>query len=78
MFVASVVCFAKSSRQRPVVVGQFGDHIQWLRIFGVVIENALKTGDLADRLDCKSADLSNSLCDWVSHREKLVAVFVEQ
>src|SRR5437762_12090538 len=33
---------------------------------------------MADRFDRKSANLSNSLRDWVGHGEKLIAVFVEK
>src|SRR6266436_6429329 len=35
-------------------------------------------GDVADRLDRKSANFPNSLGDWIRHGEKLVAMFVEQ
>src|SRR5438477_9481257 len=35
-------------------------------------------GDVADRSDRKSANLSNSLGNWIGHCEKLVALFVEQ
>ena len=78
MFVAHVVCFAKASGQRFGVIGQLGDHVQGLDIFRIVIEYALIAGNVADRSQRKSANLADSLCDWISHREKLVGVLIEK
>jgi hypothetical protein len=78
MLVAHVMCFAKVCGQRFVVVGQLGDHVQGLDIFRIVIEHALIAGNVTDRSQRKSANLADSLCDWISHREKLVGVLVEK
>ena len=29
-------------------------------------------------MQCNTTNLSNSLCDWIGHGEKLVGVFVEE
>src|SRR4029453_552629 len=53
-------------------------HVQGLDVLCIVIEHALSAGDMPDRLECWSADFSNSLRDWISHREKLLSVLVEE
>src|SRR6267143_7035624 len=78
MLVTHVVRLAQTRGQRFVVLGQLSDHVLWIDIVCVVIEHALKTGDVTDRLDRQSANLSNSFRDRVGHGEKLVAVFVKK
>src|ERR1700730_17600956 len=78
MLVTHVVHLAQTRGQRFVVLGQLSNHVRWVDINCVIIEHALKMGDLTDRLDRKSANLSYSLRNRVRHGEKLVAVFVEK
>src|ERR1700730_2383001 len=63
MLVAHVVRLAQTRGQRFIVVGQLGDHVRWIDILCVVIEDALKTRDMTDRLDRKSSNRSNPFSD---------------
>src|SRR5437588_13120792 len=67
MLVTDVVRLAQARSQRFVVLGQLSNHVWWIDVVGVIIEHALKARDLTDRLDRKSANLSNSLRDWIGH-----------
>ena len=78
MFVADVVRFAQARGERFVVVRQLGEHVQWLDVFGIVIEHALSTRDLSDRMQGESADLPNAFRNDVSHGEELLGVFIEK
>src|SRR5438132_5945480 len=78
MLVTHVVRFAETSCQGPVVLRQLSDHVQRFDVFRIIIEHALSAGNVANRFQCKPADLSNPLRDWVSHGEKLVGMFVEE
>src|SRR5438094_8188536 len=48
MFVAHVVRFAQARSQCFVVLCQLGKHVQWLDVFGIVVEHALSTRNLTD------------------------------
>ena len=48
-----------------------------LDVLGVVVEHALRPGNVADGPQRKSTDLSNSFRDRVGHREKLIGMFIE-
>ncbi len=48
MFVANVVRFAQAPSQCLIVLCQLGKHIQWLDVFGIVIEDPLSTRNLTD------------------------------
>ena len=78
MFVAHVVRFAQTRGECFVVVHQLGQHIQRLDVFGIVIEHALGTRDLSDRMQRESTDLAHTFCDNVGHGEELLGVVVEE
>ena len=65
MFVAHVVRFAQARGKRFVVIRQLGQHIQRLDVFGIIIQHALSSGDLSDRMQSESADLANAFRDDV-------------
>src|SRR6476661_2690611 len=71
MFVTHVVRFAQTRGERFVVVRQLGEHVQWLDVFGIIIEHALSPRDLSDGMQCESADLANAFRDDVGHGEEL-------
>ena len=78
MFVTHVVSFAQACGKRFVVVHQFGEHVQWLDVFGIVIQHPLSTRDLSDRMQREAADLANAFRDNVGHCEELLGVFIEK
>ena len=78
MFVADVVRLAQTRCERFVVVRQLGEHVQWLDVFSIVIEHALRSRDLSDRMQRKSADFANAFRDDVCHCEELFGVFIEK
>lgn len=78
MFVTHVVGFAKTRSHRFVVLRQFRKHIEWLDVFGIIIEHALSARDFSDRMQCKSPELANAFRNDVCHGEELFCVFVEK
>src|SRR6266481_8079076 len=65
MLVAHVVRLAQTGGQSLVVLGQLSNHVRRVDVVCVIIEHALKARDMADRLQSTSANLSNSLRDWI-------------
>src|SRR5882672_463647 len=61
-----------------VVVTKLGQHVLGLEEVGVVVFQALVLGDIADRMDRRSANLARSLGDIVGHREDLGCVLIEE
>ena len=78
MVVTHIVRFAQPRGKRLVVVRQLGEHVQWLDVFGIVIEHTLSARDLSDRMQRESSDLANAFRDGVRHGEELLSVFVEK
>ena len=78
MFVAHVVRFAQTRGERFVVVRQLGEHVQWLDVFGIIIEHALSAGDLSDGMQCQAPDLANAFRNDVGHGEELLGMFIEK
>ena len=64
--------------QRLIVGTKLGQHVQRIDIVGVVVGDALKPRDLADRVDRQAADLAHPLGNIVGHGEDLVGLLVEQ
>jgi hypothetical protein len=78
MLVAHVVYFAQAGGKGFVVVRQLGEHVQWLDVFGIIIEYALSSRDFSDRMQRESTDLANAFRDDVGHGEELLGVFIEK
>ena len=43
-----IVNFSQSASQSVVVIAQFGEHVEWIDIFGIVIDNSLNSCDMTD------------------------------
>src|ERR1700738_3338949 len=78
MLVAKTMRSAQVGRQLLVVVAQLGEHVQGRNVIGVVIQKTLQTANVADRTQCRSADLADALSDCVCGGEDLLGMFVEQ
>lgn len=78
MLVADIVGFAHGSDHTLVVFSQFREHVRWLDISGVIVGKALMARNVADRTQCRLADLAHALSDNVSGGENLVGLLIEQ
>src|SRR5262249_49471248 len=78
IFVAQIVRFAETRGERFVVVHQLGKHVQWLHVFGIVIQNPLSTRNLSNRMQRESTNLANPFRDNVGHRKELLGMFIEK
>src|SRR5262245_28914790 len=67
VLVANIVNLAQTGCERLVVIAQFSQHVQGLDILGIVVLDALKPADVANRLDRGPADLADSLGDGIGH-----------
>jgi len=65
-------------RQLLVVAAQLRQHILRIDVVGIVVENALLAGDVADRPQRRAANLARALGDVVGHGEDLVRLLVQQ
>src|SRR5262249_55978163 len=78
MLVAQPVGLAQARRELLFVGTQLSEHVVGRDEIGVVIENALQTGDVADRAQRGAADLADALGDRVGGGEDLIALLIEQ
>src|SRR6266436_240402 len=78
MFVTNVMSFAQTRGQRFVVVGQLSEHVQRLDIIVVIIEHALSSRNMTDRLERRATDLPDSFRDGIRHRKKLLSLFIQE
>src|SRR5882724_2762051 len=78
MSVAESVRFAKTRRELFVVVAQLCKHIERRNVLRIVVRNALEAGNVADRTQCRSADLAYALGDAVGGREDLIGLLIQQ
>src|SRR5215212_9751743 len=46
MFIAHVVRFAQTGGERLAVIQQLGKHVEWLDVFGIIVQHTLSTRDL--------------------------------
>jgi len=56
MFVADVVRLAQSGGQCAIVLSKFGQHVQRLDVFSVVIKHALNARNVANRFQRRAAE----------------------
>ena len=75
--IAGGVDGAHAVDEVAIVVAQLGEHVLRRDEVRVVVEDALKAGDMADRTQRRSAELSHALCERVRHGQDLVALLVE-
>src|SRR3989442_15384626 len=60
VLVAHVMRLAKARRKVLVVLAQLGEHVLRVHVFGIVIEHALRAGDVPDRLEGGPSDLTDA------------------
>src|SRR5271168_3667796 len=70
--------FTHTGKERPVVFAQFGEHIERIDIFSIVVAEALQARNVSNRSDGDAADLAHTLGDVVGHRKDLAGLIVEQ
>src|SRR5262245_50383427 len=78
MLIAQPVRLAQARDELLVVVTQLGEHVVGRDEVGVVVENALQAGDMADRAQCGAADLADALGERVGGGEDLITLLIEQ
>src|SRR5438445_1460523 len=78
VLVAYVMRLAKARRKVPVVLAQLGEHVLRLHVFGIVVEHALRAGDVPDGLESGASDLTDALGNGVGHRIKRVGLLVQE
>src|SRR5215813_15068167 len=78
ILICYLVGLAHAYRERLVVLHQFAQHIGWRDKVGVVVVNPLEFGNVPDRAEGGTTDLSYPFGKLVRHRKNLVAVIVEQ
>jgi len=78
MLIAKVMRLAHARGELFIVLAQLGKHIQRGDEVRVVVLYALQAGDLANRPHCRAAQLANTFGYWVSCRENLIAVLIQQ
>src|SRR2546429_443095 len=59
VLVAHVMRFAKARRELLVVLAQLGEHVLGVYILGIIVQDALRSGDAANGLQRGSADLAD-------------------
>src|SRR5882757_7759381 len=78
VLVAQTVYRSKGGDELLVIVTKLGEHVLGSHIVGVVVEDPLQAGDLADRAQRRTSYLSTAFRYRVSHRKELIALLVEQ
>src|SRR5580704_9184173 len=63
--------------QYRIIVAKLSYHIERLDVFGVVIRDTLKAGDLPDRSNGCAAYLPGSFSNGIRHREYLVTLVIQ-
>src|SRR5438093_12731933 len=61
VLVAHVMRLAKARRKVLVVLAQLGEHVLRVHAFGIVVEYALRAGDVPCRFEGGSSDLTDAL-----------------
>ena len=69
---------AEAPGEGPVVLAQLGQHVRGLDVGRVIVSYPLQPGDVADRRDGSSSNLSHALGDRIGHGEELVGMLVQQ
>ena len=78
MLVAYVMGLAQARGERLIVFPQFSEHVQRLAVLRIIVQPALHSRDMTDRLECRPTDLSNTFCDWIGQCKNLVTLLIEQ
>src|SRR5882757_6485599 len=78
VLITKGVCFPHVGCELPVVVSKLSEHTGRRHEFGIIVEQALQTTDLADGAQCRPIDLAHALGDWIGRREDLCALLVEK
>src|ERR1700682_1861333 len=64
-------------RQYRIIVPKFSYHVERLDIFGIVVRDTLKAGDLSDRANGGAAYLPGSFSNGIRHGEYLVTLVIQ-
>jgi predicted XRE-type DNA-binding protein len=78
ILVAQGVCASEASGQQLIVFPKLHEHVPGGNVLPVVIGNALKPGDVPDRMQGRSSDLSDTLGNRVGCSKYLPALFVQK
>ncbi len=78
MLLANPVRGPQTSGKLRIVFPQLRQHVQGINIFCVIIKDALNPGDMPNGSECRPPNFAHALCYRVSHRVKLIRVFVQQ
>src|ERR1700727_1076018 len=78
VFVAHVMDLAQARRQALVVVAQLRQHVLWIVIVGVLVEQALARGDVAVLAQTRTAYLTRAFRDRFCHGENLIPVLIQK
>jgi hypothetical protein len=78
MIITKGVRASQADRQPQIIPQQFGEHVLGGHIILVIVAYALKSGDVADRMQGRAADLSDSFRNRIGGGEYLLALLVEQ
>jgi hypothetical protein len=78
ILVAQGVCGSETGGQQPIVFPKLHEHVSGGNVLPVVIGNALKSGDVPDRMQGRPSDLPDTLGNRVGCRKYLPALFVQK
>src|SRR5262249_11230305 len=78
MLFAQRVGLAHSQHNLTVVFAEFSEHVARRDEIRVIVGDALKTGDMADRAQGRAADFSHAFGHRVGGGEDLLRLFIEQ
>ena len=78
MPIADVMRLPQARRKSLVVLPQFGEHVLWLDVLGIVVQHALQASDVAYGPKGRPSHLANPLGDRIGHREELVGLFIQE
>jgi len=67
VFVAYSVGFSQSAGECLIVLLQFGQHVQWLHISGVVIRDPLFASNVSDGTQGCATDFAHPLRHGIGH-----------
>jgi hypothetical protein len=69
VLVAHAVDFAQTSSKPLVVLAKLGEHVGGLDVDSIVVEHALRSGNVTYGAQCQTTDLPNTFGDSIRHRE---------
>lgn len=77
VFLAEAVNFSQSGGEASIILAQFRQHIERLHVVGVVVEDPLRAGDVADGTDRRGSEFADPFGDRIGHAQQLIGVFIQ-